>query len=132
MKIIAHYAEGEARAAIQILKNASYFAEKEHRKTVELNDIKAGYSSTKNLEKGRFMDKLSSHHKLLYEVVKKEKEVNSGELWKLYLSECKKLKKQPISIRSFSEYMNNLTEIGLVQWKRARVQGKVRVFNVRD
>jgi Cdc6-like AAA superfamily ATPase len=65
---------------------------------------------------------------VLYELVKKKKEVNSGELWKLYLSECKRLKKQPIAVRTFSEYMNRLIEIGLVQWDRALVRGKVRVF----
>jgi cell division control protein 6 len=128
LKIIAHYAEGDVRTAIRILKNASYFAEKDMRKRVELTDIKNGYSSTKNLEKTRRLDKLSSHHKVLYELVKKKKEVNSGELWKLYLSECKRLKKQPIAVRTFSEYMNRLIEIGLVQWDRALVRGKVRVF----
>lgn len=130
LKIIAHYAEGDARAAIQVLKNASYFAEKDMRKRVELKDIKNGYSSTKNLEKTRFLDKLSSHHRLLYELVKRKKEVNSGELWKIYLSECKKLNKQPIAVRTYSEYMNKLIEVGLVQWDRALVRGKVRVFKV--
>jgi orc1/cdc6 family replication initiation protein len=132
LKIIAHYAEGDARAAIQVLKNASYFAEKNMRKRVELKDIKAGYSSTKNLEKTRFLDKLSSHHRMLYELVKKKKEVNSGELWKIYLSECRKLKKQPIAVRTYSEYMNKLIELNLIQWDRALVRGKVRVFKVSD
>jgi cell division control protein 6 len=130
LKIIAHYSEGDARAAIHVLKNASFFAEKELRKTVELKDIKAGYSSTKGLEKARFLDKLSSHHRLLYELVKKRKEVNSGELWKVYLSECKRIKKQPIALRTYSEYMNRLIEIDLVQWDRALVRGKVRVFKI--
>lgn len=128
LKIIAHYAEGDARAAVQILKNASVFAEKELRKTVELKDVKAGYSSTKELEKTRFLDKLTSHHRLLYELVKKRKEVNSGELWKLYLSECRREKMQPIAIRTYSEYMNRLIEVGLVHWDRALVRGKVRAF----
>jgi len=92
----------------QILKNASYYAEKDMRKRIELKDIKAGYSSTKNLEKTRLLDKLSSHHRLFYELVKKKKEVNSGELWKIYLSECKRLGKQPIALRTYSEYMNRL------------------------
>lgn len=128
LKIIAHYSEGDARTAIQVLKNASYFAEKDLRKTVELKDIKAGYSSTKGLEKNRILDKLSSHHRLLYELVKKRKEINSGELWNVYLAECRRIKKQPIALRTFSEYMNRLIEVGLVQWDRALVRGKVRVF----
>lgn len=128
LKIIAHYAGGDARAAIHVLKNASYFAEKDMRGSIELKDIKAGYSSTKNLEKNRFLDKLSSNHRLLYELVKKKKEVNSGELWKIYLAECEKLKKQPIALRTYSDYMNKLIELNLVGWDRALVKGKVRVF----
>ena len=100
------------------------------RESIELKDIKAGYSSTKNLEKTWFLDKLSSNHKLLYELVNKKKEVNSGELWKIYLAECGKLKKQPIALRTYSDYMNKLIELNLVQWDRALVKGKVRVFKV--
>jgi cell division control protein 6 len=132
LRIIAHYAGGDARVAIQVLKNASYFAEKGMRKRVELKDIKAGYSSTKNLEKNRFLDKLSSNHKLLYELVKKKKEVNSGELWKIYLAECEKLNKQPIALRTYSDYMNRLIELNLIHWDRALVMGKVRVFSAFD
>ena len=128
LRIIAHYAGGDARAAIQVLKNASYFSEKDMRKSVELKDIKAGYSSTKNLEKTRFLDKLSSHHRMLYELVKSKKEVNSGELWRIYLAKCERLKKQPIALRTYSDYMNKLIELNLIQWERALVRGKVRVF----
>lgn len=132
LRIIAHYAEGDARSAIKMLKNASYSAEKEGRKKLVLKDIKAGYSSTKNLEKNRFLDRLSSHHRLLYELVKRKKEVNSGELWKIYLEKCKKLGKHPIAVRTYSEYMNKLIELDLVHWDRALVRGKVRVFKVAD
>ena len=43
---------------------------------------------------------------------------------------CRKLKKQPIALRTYSEYMNKLIELDLVQWDRALVRGKVRVFKV--
>ena len=50
--------------------------------------------------------------------------------WKAYLEKCGELKKQPIALRTFSEYMNKLIELDLVQWDRALVRGKVRVFKV--
>ncbi len=130
LQIIAHQVNGDARAAIQVLKNASFFAEKEQRNIVELKDIKAAYSSTIGMETNRLLNKLSSHHRLLYELVKSKKEVNSGELWNLYLSECRRIKKQPIALRTYSEYMNRLIELGLVQWDRALVRGKVRMFKI--
>ena len=39
-------------------------------------------------------------------------------------------KKNPIALRTFSEYMNKLIELDLVQWDHALVRGKVRAFKV--
>lgn len=127
---IASLAEGDARVAIQTLKNSAYHAENDLCMTIKEKHIKKGHSSVKVLNMTYLLDKLSSHHRLLYELVKKKKEINSGELWKAYLAKCKKLKKQPIALRTFSEYMNRLIELDLVQWDRALVRGKVRVFKV--
>ena len=129
---IAALAEGDARVAIQTLKNAAYNAENGFSRTIKEKHIIEGYSSVKVLNKTYLLDKLTSHHRLLYELVKKSKEINSGELWKAYLEKCEKLKKQPIALRTYSEYMNKLIELDLVQWDRALVRGKVRVFRVSE
>ncbi len=129
---IAALAEGDARVAIQTLKNAAYNAENCLSRTIKEKHIKEGHSSVKVLNKTYLLNKLSSHHRLLYELVKKSKEIKSGELWKAYLEKCGELKKQPIALRTFSEYMNKLIELDLVQWDRALVRGKVRVFKVGD
>ncbi|MHA1329882.1 MAG: hypothetical protein ACTSR2_02280 [Candidatus Hodarchaeales archaeon] len=63
-------------------------------------------------------------------MVKEKKTVHSGHLWKIYLEKCASLKKQPIALRTYSEYMNKLIELDLVQWDRALVRGKARVFKV--
>ena len=127
---IASLAEGDARVAIQTLKNAAYNAENDFSRIIKEKHIKEGYSSVKVLNKTYLLNKLSSHHRLLYELVKERKEVNSGELWKTYLTKCGELKKQPIALRTYSEYMNKLIELDLVQWDRALVRGKVRTFRV--
>jgi DNA-binding transcriptional ArsR family regulator len=38
----------------------------------------------------------------------------------------------PIALRTFSEYMNKLRDVGLVKVSRARVRGKVRLFKVAE
>ena len=65
-------------------------------------------------------------------MVKDRKTVHSGQLWKIYLEKSAVLKKPPIALRTFSEYMNKLIELDLVQWDRALVRAKVRVFKVSD
>lgn len=51
-------------------------------------------------------------------------------LWKLYVEKCKELKNQLIALRTYSEYINKLIELGLIQWDRALVKGKVRIFRI--
>jgi len=127
---IAKLAEGDARVAIQTLKNAAYCAENNSINIIKEKHINEGYKSDKDLKKTYLLNKLTSHHKLLYEIVKENEEINSGELWKTYLKKCRELKKNPIALRTYSEYMNKLIELDLVQWDRALVRGKVRVFKV--
>jgi len=130
LKKIAVLAEGDARVAIQTLKNSAYHAETDFSRTIKEKHIKEGNNSAKVLNKSYLLDRLTSHHRLLRELVKASKEINSGELWKAYLAKCLKLKKQPIALRTYSEYMNKLIELDLVQWDRALVRGKVRVFKI--
>lgn len=127
---IAELADGDARVAIQTLKTAAYSAENDLRGKIQEKDIKKGFSSAKDLKKTYLLNKLTSHHRLLYDLVKEKRTIHSGKLWKAYLERCGKLKKPPIALRTFSEYMNKLIELDLVRWDRALVRGKVRVFRM--
>jgi len=128
LRKIAELARGDARVAIQTLKNTALNAEDDSSGSIQEKHIREGRDAAKDVKITYLLNKLSSHHRLLYEIVKKRNEINSGMLWKAYLGECKKRKKQPIALRTFSEYMNKLIELDLVQWDRALVRGKVRVF----
>jgi len=130
LKKIAEIAQGDARIAFQTLKNAAYYAENESSRKIVVKHIKEGYISARDLKKAYLLNKLTSHHKLLYKLVKEKIEIHSGKLWKAYLAKCRELKKQPIALRTYSEYMNKLIELDLVQWDRALVRGKVRVFKI--
>ncbi len=86
--------------------------------------------SAREIRKGALLARLSSHHRLLYDLVRQRGEVNPGELWEAYLAESSRLARPAIALRTFSEYMNRLIELELVQWDRALVRGKVRVFTM--
>jgi cell division control protein 6 len=125
---IAELADGDARVAIQTLKNAAYNAESESSGVIDKKHISNAFQSARNVKKAALLEKLTSHHRLLYDLVKEHGEINSGDLWKAYLDDCRALNKPPIALRTFSEYMNKLIELDLVHWDRALVRGKVRVF----
>ena len=127
---IAELAEGDARVAIQTLKNAAYNAEKEDSRTIKEKHIKDGFTSARDIKKTYLLNKLTTHHRMLHEIVKSRGEINSGELWEAYLERCRVENKPAIALRTYSEYMNKLIELDLVRWDRALVRGKVRVFRV--
>ena len=125
---IASLAEGDARVAIQTLKTSAYNAENDLSQKIREKHIREGYNSAKDIKKTYLLNKLTTHHRLLYDLVKERKTIHSGQLWKVYLEKCAELKKQAIALRTYSEYMNKLIELDLVQWDRALVRGKVRTF----
>lgn len=127
---IAELADGDARVAIQTLRNAAMLAERQGTETIRGRDIEAGWNAAKDLKKTYLLRKLTDHHRLLYELIAKKPGVLSGDLWRVYLEACRAQKLGPIAVRTYSDYCNKLTELGLIQAKRAPIQGKVRVFRV--
>lgn len=126
---IVSLSEGDARRAFQTLASAARWAESECSNAVEKKHVQAGLNSSREEKKTMFLEKLSSHHRLLYDLVKEHGEINSGELWQAYLDDCREQAKPAIALRTFSEYMNKLIEFDLVRWDRALVRGKVRLFS---
>lgn len=129
---ILEFAEGDARIAIRALRNAALNAEADGSPSIGMKHIMAGQTSARDFRKEVLLAKLSSHHRLLYDLVKQGGEINSGELWEAYLAESRRLGRPAIALRTFSEYMNRLIELELVRWDRALVRGKVRVFRVEN
>ncbi|MFC1560879.1 Cdc6/Cdc18 family protein [Candidatus Latescibacterota bacterium] len=130
LRTIAGLAAGDARIAIQTLKNAAFMAEKEDLGEIRASHVKRAWNSAKDLKKTYLLRKLTDHHRLLFELVVKQKKVLSGDLWRVYLKTCNTRKTKPIAVRTYSEYCNKLVELGLIQTKRAAIQGKVREFSV--
>jgi orc1/cdc6 family replication initiation protein len=132
MQSITQLSNGDARTGIQILRNAAFNADKERSQTLEQRHVRMGHNLSENVKKGFLLERLTAQHRLLYELVKKNKEIASGELWKTYCRKCKRQKLRPIALRTFSDYMSKMIDLGLIQWDWAPVRGKVRNFRVAD
>jgi len=125
---IASLSEGDSRIAIQTLRNAAVFADKEMCNFIERKFIIKGWHDIKYVSESHKLKRLTDDHRILYELIKDQRQVQSGDLWNLYLNRCSTLRRTPISPRTFSEYVNKLRDAGLIEIRRARVKGKVRVF----
>jgi cell division control protein 6 len=130
LRTIAGIADGDARVAIQTLKNAAYLAESAGHEEIKASHVRRARNSAIDLKKTHLLTNLTDHHRLLYELVSKNSGILSGDLWRLYLKTCHARMIKPIAIRTYSDYCNKLVELGLVQTKRAAIQGKVREFSV--
>lgn len=105
---VADLAAGDARIAIQTLRNAAFKAEKKNRSKISNQDIEEGYNLVKNLKKRYYLEKLSPHHKLLVEILREKGDISSSRLYDLYRQETKMRKLIPKSRRSFNYYIDNL------------------------
>jgi len=130
LRTVAGLADGDARIAIQTLKNAAYLAERDNHEKIRSSHVKRAWNSVNDMKKSYLLRKLTDHHRLLYELIAKKGGILSGDLWRLYLKTCRTTVTKPIAVRTYSDYCNKLVELGLVQAKRAAIQGKVREFGV--
>jgi cell division control protein 6 len=127
---ISGLANGDARVAIQTLKNAAYYAERSGAKRIFQEHLDKGWKDARAIKRNYLLNKLADDHRILFEIVRQKKEIISGDLWAAYLSGAADRGLNPIAVRTFSEYMNKLRDVGLVKVSRARVRGKVRLFKV--
>lgn len=103
LRTISGLADDDARIAIQTLKNAAYLAEKDNRKKIRPVDVRRAWNAAKDLKKTYLLHKLTDHHRLIFELVAKNKKILSGDLWRVYLKTCSAKKIKPIAVRTYSD-----------------------------
>lgn len=128
LKSIATQAEGDARLAIQTLRNAARLAERGQSKAIRAEHVTAAWPESRDIKKLHALATLTEHHRLLHGLVRAKGEVSSGELWDLYLTACTKQGKHPIASRTYNDYMNKLMEFGLVDAEWSIEKGRKRIF----
>jgi len=92
---IVDLASGDARIAIQTLKNAAYAAEKTNRNRIVLEDVRKAREEVEEIKRKYTLEKLGEHHKLIYEITKLNQGITSSELFSDYTSGCLELGLEP-------------------------------------
>lgn len=131
IKHIAKLSDGDARVALQTLRNSAYLAENNNENQISFRHVEQGYSSAKGISNAYNLSKLTKHHRILYTIIIEKGKVLSGDLWNAYIEKCGELKIQPIANRTFSDYINKLADIDAISTERALVKGKVRVIRAK-
>jgi len=126
---IADLAAGDARIAIQTLRSAAYNAERTNKPKITGEDVEKGYEEVKEIKRKYYLEGLP-HHKLIYEIAKKNPGITSSDFCEVYRKEAKERGLNPKSDRTFSNYVHALIELGYLKIERAKTRGNVRLFSV--
>jgi len=130
LRQIAEMVSGDARLAIRTLQSSAELAENEHLDAVCTHAFKKQADNLQEAMRDYKLKALTEDHRMLYGIVKQRRQILSGELWQMYLQHCEQVKRKPLAPRTFSDYVNRLTQAGLITSERARVKGKVRLFKI--
>jgi len=128
LKSIASFANGDARVAIRSLRKAALVAEHKHSAKIHVKNLTEEAKANRQARHEAVLDNLTRDHRMIYEIVKQQQKVLSGDLWEAYLHNCSKRGRKPLASRTFSEYCSRMVQTGLIASERARVRGKVRLF----
>jgi cell division control protein 6 len=129
---IADLSAGDARIAIQTLRNAAYNAERSNRSKISTEDVEKGYEEVKEIKRKYYLQRLTPHHRLMVEIVRKNPRILSSNFYDIYKHESRECMLNPKSSRTFSNYVNELIELGYLKVERAKVRGNVRSFRLTE
>lgn len=121
-------ADGDARIAIQTLKNAAYLAEKRNGRKISLEDVRSARGEMEEIKRKYVLEKLGKHYKLIYDIIKQNQGITSSRLVSKYRDECIRLGLEPRSSRTLSNYLERLIALKYIKFERASVRGNVREF----
>jgi Cdc6-like AAA superfamily ATPase len=120
---IANSCGGDARAGIQILKNAAVSSESKGLESITLDEIKTAASYARKYRLSYLIGKLNEHQKTIYEILRQNRVMDSGSLF----NEYRKVVNGTITDRSYRNYMLRMVELGLVReigasrWKKYEI-----------
>ncbi len=130
LELIADLAAGDARIAIQTLRNAAYIAEEQDKHRITSEDIEKAYEEVRELKRKYTLEKLGEHYKLIYQVIKENPGITSGKLYQAYRKICRKEGLESKSRRTLNNYIEKLITLKYVKSERASIRGNVRTFSV--
>jgi Cdc6-like AAA superfamily ATPase len=123
IELVSKISGGDARIGLQIIKIAAKDAESKDLANITTDEIKSAAKCTQKYRTSYLLGKLNEHQISVYEILKKNKSMESGRLFSEY---CKSVKK-PVVDRAYRKHMRGMEELGLVKsdgtgrWKKYRV-----------
>ena len=123
LSTISKICDGNARCAIQILGIAAAKADELNKDKISIDEIRYAAKCTVQHCRSFLLNKLNTHQKLLYEILKHDKCIPSGKLYREY----QKNMRENVTDRCYRKYMKGLVKLELAReissgrWKRFEI-----------
>lgn len=122
LKMLASMAKGDARRGLDLLRRAALNAEGTGKTRIDIHDIKKASETQAPPKEARVLEGLNSEQKMLYNIVKRERRISTGDLFQKYTAEGGQA-----SDRTYRKYLEDMVKRKAV---KASGSGRWRVYEV--
>jgi Cdc6-like AAA superfamily ATPase len=114
LRRIAVGARGDARLAIQLLRQGAAAAEESRSPRVDWRFIEERIRQLQTVRNEGRLAGLSEHERIIWEMLRKHGPLGTTELARRYMAHCQSHSVQPMARRTFTKYLGRLTAAGMV------------------
>jgi cell division control protein 6 len=114
LRRIAAGAAGDARLAIQLLRQGAAAAEEAGSSRIDWRFVEQRIRQYQALREESRLAGLSEHERIIWELVLQHTPLGTAELARHYISHCQRHGIQPMARRTFTKYLSRLAATGMV------------------
>lgn len=111
LALVANACRGDARVALQTLKIAAKEAESKGSDKITVAEIRSALKCSRKYRLSYLLTKLNTHQRIIYEILKSNKKMESGKLF----SEYSKKMNGSVVDRTYRNHVQKMEELGLVR-----------------
>ena len=130
LRRIAEVANGDARLAIQILRQAAAAAERAGSPRVNGRFADDLARQWRAIHEEQRLAGLTEHERIIHELAKQHAPLGSVELTRLYVRHCGDHKIQPMAGRTFRKYLSRLASAGILTVSQAPMSRRGRLVSL--
>jgi len=123
LSIVSRMCRGDARIGLQTLRYAAKDAESKGLDVVTIEETKSAMRYARKYRLSYLLRKLNEDQRIIYEILKRNKRMESGRLFEEYGRSVKDV----VTDRSYRNYMKRMVELGLI---RVDGSGRWKVYDV--
>lgn len=130
VEALIEVADGDARVAIRMLRDAALAAEREGGREIAVHKLEGSARQIREAERLNQLETLTEDHRILCQVLQRFGQLTSGGLYRGYLHRCSQVGRKPLALRTFSNYANQLVQSGLITCESVRGKSRERLFRI--